>query len=154
MSNSLQPVTGSISHKAKQDGVSQMDAITGIEMTLLIDSSFSMTAQDAGPDNNEVRFSVATREAAKLQEQYPGLWMVVSFSDVATVCYNGIPDFKQGGTNLKAALDVVLELETTLALMGKDVSAMTHFVTTDGAVDDENGALAVARKIRGTINAI
>ena len=136
-------VAGSISDVAITKGKPLALAFMDVETVVIVDTSGSMSAQDSR--NGLSRYSVACSELSKLQAGQPGKILVISFSDEAKVCLNGVPYNFMGGTLVGRALQFAKQY---------DISGMNIIVISDGEPMDENEALAVARTFINPISTV
>lgn len=136
-------VPGSVGALAQSSGRSVAEVFMAVDAVVVVDTSGSMAAHDSR--GGQSRYDVACAELAKLQAAQPGKIGVISFSDSAQFCPNGVPVNGGGGTDLAGAL----RLAKTA-----DVAGMRFIVVSDGEPDDEEAALAEARRFVGRIDVI
>lgn len=136
-------IKGSLGAIAQRDGVSLAESFLSADAILVVDMSGSMGANDA--PGGLSRYEAAEGELRCLQEQNPGKIAVIAFSDTAEFCPTGIPRRMGAGTNLAGALRFVHPAD------GTDV----HFIViSDGEPDDQQKALAEARKFSSKIDTV
>lgn len=124
-SKALQIVPGSLTDIVKSNTSLQIaDAFMDITGVCIIDVSGSMLAQDSRDGLS--RYQVACQELAKLQQEHPGKYLVMGFSDEVKIHPNGVPEMQGSGTNMLLALKAAKEY---------DVSNMSFFLISDGAPD-------------------
>ena len=135
-------VKGSLSSIAKAKGITTGEAFANAKLIVLLDTSASMSRQDA-PGGQE-RYRAAVNQLAKLQAERQGEVVVVSWSTHAQYAPNGIPAFLGESTDLANALKFV-----------KHADGLFEFcVISDGEPDDEKAALAIASKFKSKISTI
>jgi hypothetical protein len=135
-------VKGSIGEAALKRNVSVAEAFMDAEAVVVIDSSETMAQEDAGRGRS--RYEAACDQLAKLQGEMPGKIAVVSFSDEAVFCPNGIPVFLRSGTDMAEALSFVKKCDGLMRII----------VIGDGEPNDEDETLRVARTFASRIDTI
>jgi Mg-chelatase subunit ChlD len=136
-------ITGSLSAIAQQEGKSIAETFVNADVVIIVDTSGSMDANDAG--NGLSRYEKACQELKNLQASLPGKLALLSFSDDVIFCPSGVPFNYQGGTDLTRALK--------FAKMA-DVKGMRFIVISDGQPNDEQEALNVAKTFKNRIDTI
>lgn len=136
-------VTGSINDVVQTKGQSLALAFMAVETVVLVDTSGSMGAMDSR--GGQSRYAIACEELSKLQSNNPGKILVISFSDEAKVCLNGVPYNFMGGTLVGRALQYAKQY---------DLEGMNIVLISDGEPLDPEEALAVARTFTNPINTI
>lgn len=136
-------VKGSLASVAKQTGITVAEAFMSAKLVVLVDTSASMSSDDA--PGGQSRYRAACNELAKLQAQNPGAVAVFSFSSVARFCPNGIPDFQQECTDVLTALRAIKKADGLLEIC----------LISDGQPTcDEGECLAYAAKFKSRISTI
>lgn len=153
--NDLQPVHGSITAVARQKGMSpalfvQQQARAGQLVIVCVDTSASMAEKDASIGDGDKRRKVSRNEAAqheaeRLQRDYPGQVLIVSWSSDARMCLDGHIEILDGGTSLMAALEIVEDF---------DGFPVPVFILSDGDVVDEDESIEWAMKHTIKLNTI
>lgn len=129
-------LVGSISQVAHSKGQSEADAMLNATTVVAVDTSGSMSSDDAGEGRNRERYEVACGELAKLQAARPGQIVVMSWSSQAMWDFDGVPTNQGATTNIMAALD---EFNSN----GLD-GLLTLTIIADGDVEQSHKAKAVA----------
>lgn len=142
MTTNTQMIAGSIGAIARQQGQAIAVSFISAEIIAVVDVSGSMDSHDAR--DHQSRYEVACQELATLQRQHPGEMAMVSFSNGAQFCPGGVPIYEGGGTDLTGALKFVKVADGTVRFM----------VISDGRPDNEETALAVARKFISRIDTV
>jgi Mg-chelatase subunit ChlD len=136
-------VPGSLSAIAQQSNKSIAESFLSADCIVIVDTSGSMGAHDSR--GGQSRYEVACQELAALQRQLPGKIAVLSFSNQTVFCPGGVPTYFGGSTDLAEALKFARVA---------DLPGMQFFVISDGSPDDEQRALAEARRYQNKINTI
>jgi uncharacterized protein YegL len=95
--------------------------------------------------DGQARYDVMVQELKKLQRQYPGQIAVISFSNEAIWCQNGMPIFQNGGTDMAEALRFAKRVDGTGILI---------YLISDGEPNDETETLRVAKSFVSEIHTI
>jgi hypothetical protein len=153
--NNISIVPGSLQAIATASGGSLAEAFTSADHVVIVDTSASMGQVDSTPARsiNEgrksgarmSRYQRACDELAKLQATLPGKVAVISFSSHAEFCPSGVP------TNLGMSTGLAEALAFARVADGCD---MTFTVISDGEPDDEEAALAEAKRFTSHISTI
>lgn len=141
MNTSLIP--GSLGRLASTTGRSIAETFINADAVVLVDTSGSMSAQDAA--GGQSRYDVACSELADLQAAMPGKLAVLSFSSDTVFCPHGTPTFLGERTNIAGALKFAKVA---------DVPGMRFIVISDGEPDNASAALRVARTYQNRIDVI
>lgn len=136
-------VPGSLSAVAKRDGQSLAETFLNADAVIIVDTSGSMATDDSRGGRR--RYDVALEELAALQQHMPGKIGVLAFSSTVQFCPGGQPPLLGGGTDLAGALRFAKVA---------DVEGMRFVVISDGAPDDPDQAIAVARTFKVPISTI
>lgn len=136
-------VPGSLSAIANQEGRALAETFLSVDAILMVDTSGSMTSEDA--PGNISRHDAAEAELKRLQAQLPGKIAVISFSDIAMFCPNGLPFRQDGGTQVSEALRLVKPA---------DDCGIRFFLISDGQPHDGPEALRIARTFKSRIDTI
>lgn len=135
-------VKGSVASFAKNKNIAIAEAMTEVDVVVLLDRSYSMQMNDA-PEGRR-RFDVACNQLAWLQGQMPGKVAVVGFSSSPELCPNGIPSITDGSTDMVEALRFVQPFD-----------GLVRFVLiSDGEPDDKFHTLKIASRFRSQIDTI
>ena len=137
-------VKGSLGQIAQQSGQSLAQTFIGAEVVVIVDTSGSMGTEDSFGGRS--RYEQACRELETLQANLPGRIAVMSFSSHIEFCPNGKPRDLRGSTDLEGALKFCKPADIP--------GAMRFIVISDGAPDDPNAALRVARTYQNKIDTI
>jgi hypothetical protein len=141
---SYELVRGSIGDLVRNEDRYMRDVMMNVTEVLLVDTSGSMNARDAGSDG-EQRYTVAVRELKNVQGQYPGRCAVFSFSTNCQFEFSGVPMFSKGGTHMDKAF------KTLQPFAGTD---LTVHVISDGLPNSVEKALKAAKALHLKINPI
>jgi len=136
-------VTGSIADVMGRENVSLAESFLSCDVMLLVDTSGSMSQNDA-PEGLS-RHDAAQRELEHLQNGQPGKFSVVSFSSEARFCPTGIPHRFNAGTDMAGALRFVKPA---------DDCGIRFFLITDGEPDSEKETLKVAKTFKSRIDVV
>ena len=117
-------------------------ALMDVEIVAIVDTSGSMEMSDG---TGKSRYDRAVDELKIIQEKNPGKVLVISFSDQAKVCLNGIPHNYCEGTKVARGLECAREY---------DMDGIQFVLICDGQPDDYDNAIAEARKFTQPINTI
>lgn len=147
--NSL--VVGSMAQVAKAKGIAlQVQIAQALESgncrVIGVDTSYSMKNRDVKTEKGLItRYEQAVKELATLQANYQGTILVVSFSEEAEFCLDGVPS-DQAGTNLSSFFDLVKDYDGLVEL----------FVICDGELEDYdfNYCLTAAKTFQSKVNTI
>ncbi|NNJ12097.1 VWA domain-containing protein [Chloroflexales bacterium ZM16-3] len=136
-------VAGSLTDMARQNG----GKITPPELIVLFDISYSMNDRDATllDGLTASRYQAGCEQLAIIQRKLPGKVAVIAFSQVVTVCPNGVPPEPESTTNLRAALEKA---------KGADSGTVRFVVISDGLPDDPGAALELAQAFTGKIDTV
>lgn len=126
----IKKAAGSLEDISDKTGLPVEEVMLNAAHVILIDTSGSMCAHDAGINGSEQRHDVAERELRSLQEMLPGKIAVISFSSDVIFCPSGIPVRQNSGTNIYKALQAIKPLDGTdvkfyLISDGEDHDSMT-----------------------------
>lgn len=149
MQNSLSKgiATGSIESVMRNTGKALARLIPECRALVVVDTSGSTDYKDRGREVS--RIDLAEQEVRNIQAMYPGLVLVVSFSDRVSLNLNGIPERFFGSTNLTAALEYVIEKPIYVNMLQIPI-----WLLSDGECDDPIGAMRVAKRIEVPINTV
>lgn len=136
-------VPGSITQVQKQSGKLLADVFSQIEMVVIFDSSGSMDYHDAA--NGKSRYDAACQELVYVQSQAPGKVAIISFSDNAQWCFNGVPEMLGMSTNLAGALKFAKQVDNPY---------IKFVVISDGEPNSRTEALEVAATLKGKISCV
>lgn len=118
-------------------------ALMEAKLILVCDRSGSMTTNDAS--ENRPRYTVEDEVVKELQEKYAGQIAIVSFSDMAYMCLNGVLPYPDGGTNMAGALRFVHPV----------VESGIHAVlVSDGEPDDKQEVIYIAKQMKGFLDVV
>jgi len=143
MSN-LSVIPGSIGAIAKQSGKSLAESFLSCEVIILVDTSGSMTQNDAR--NGKSRYEQAQAELTNLQNKLPGKVAVISFNSDVQFSPSGIPSPATGSTAMEKALQFVL--------IADKIPGMRFFLISDGDPNDERETLKIARMFHNKIDTV
>ena len=143
MTTRLDIVPGSLSAVAGKANMTLAESFLNVDALILVDTSASMDSNDAA--GGKKRYTVAVEELKRLQTSLPGKIGVVSFSDHAVFCPGGVPQFLCNGTNLAGALRYI---------KAADDLGIKFIVISDGAPDEPEEAIAVAKKFKTKIDVV
>lgn len=146
--NQSTALMGSIAQIAKDKGISEADAMLSATTVVAVDTSASMSDEDAGEGRNEERYEVACRELAAIQAARPGQIVVLSWSSSAQWCPDGVPANQGSGTCIMSAIRAFLDA-------GLD-GLLNLTIIADGDVNegDRQEALAVVPKMQSRVDTI
>jgi len=136
-------VPGSLSAIAKQENKSIAESFVNADLIVIVDTSGSMASQDSR--GGKSRYDVACEELAYLQAKHPGKIAVLAFSNNVQFCPSGVPTYFGDSTDMAKALQFA-----KIA----DVPGMQFILISDGAPDDPEKILKIARTYRNKIFAI
>lgn len=141
-------LVGSISQVAHAAGMSEADAMLEAQVVVAMDTSISMGECDAGKGRDEERYTVACDELAVLQSQRPGQIVVMSWSNYAIWCADGVPVNQQGGTDIVSAIRAFVDA-------GFD-DLLTLTIMADGEVAEaqQKEAKRLVSKMKSKVNTI
>lgn len=142
-SNQQTIVAGSVGAVARKNGTSIASGFLNVKAFVMVDISGSMQTCDAGGGLS--RYEAALAQLTRLQDQNPGEIAVGSFASSANFCPAGVPTFPGGGTDMAAALSMMLMADNT------DIRLV---LISDGEPDSAPNALKIARKFRSRIDTI
>ena len=146
-------VLGSIRQVAMQKGIAPQVAImealqSGNCRIIGVDTSYSMQERDVKVEGDAriSRYAQACKELAKLQADFAGTVLVVSFSDEAEFCLDGVPSNQENGTYLTSFFNLVKDYDGLAEL----------FVICDGDLNDYDyqNCVAAARKMQSKVNTV
>lgn len=120
---------GSIAQIAHMRGQSEADAMLNATTVVAVDTSASMTEQDAGEAGNQERYEVACDQLAILQAARPGEVVVMSWSTRAIWDFDGVPTYQMSGTDIMAPINEFLS-------SGLD-GLLNLTIIADGEVDED-----------------
>ena len=135
-------VPGSLAAIAQRDNLSLAESFLSVDGILVVDMSGSMAAKDA--PGGKPRFEAACEELRRLQAEMPGRVAVIAFSGVPEFCPGGVPPFLGGGTDMAAALRMVLPADGLARIV----------LISDGDPDSPSETLAIARQFKSRIDTI
>lgn len=136
-------IPGSLSAISQQSNKSLAETFLSVDAILMVDTSGSMESEDA--PGNISRHDAAEAELKRLQAQLPGKIAVISFSDVAMFCPNGLPIRFGGGTCMAEALKLVKPA---------DDCGIKFFMISDGQPHDKAETLRLAKTFKSKINVV
>ena len=117
-------------------------ALMEAKLILVCDRSGSMVESDA---DSKPRYAVEDEVVKDLQGKYAGQIAVVTFSDSAYMCLDGILPYPEGGTNMSGALRFVQPV----------VEAGIHAaLISDGLPDDKEPVLYLAKQMKGFLDVV
>lgn len=128
---------GSLQDAADKSARSLLDVMADMAALVAIDTSSSMTLQDA--QDGVSRHEAAEQSLRNLQRDNPGKIGLIQFSNEAMWRPTGVPQRTGGMTNLAAALQLMLPYD------GADVGL---YVITDGEPNNENHCLELAGQFK------
>lgn len=152
MNNNTSLVVGSIKQVAMQKGIAPQVAImealqSGNCRIIGVDTSYSMKEPDVKVEGGVItRYAKACKELAKLQADFAGTVLVVSFSDEAEFCLDGVPSNQENGTYLTSFFNLVKNYD----------GLAEFFIICDGDLNDYDyeNCVAAARKMVSKVNTV
>lgn len=135
-------IKGSLQSIANKSMITVAQAFVDCEVIVLMDSSASMTAEDAP---GQSRWRKACNQLAKLQSENPGKVCLICFDDKQTFEPSGIARYPNGSTDIAGALSFVWKADDT---------GLKFVVISDGEPDDDEAAIAMARQFKSKISCI
>ena len=135
-------VKGSIQDIANCTGQQIAELFIDVDLIAIFDSSGSMSATDLG---DKTRYQRACDALKTLQNDNPGRIAIITFSDKASWCFDGIPEFLSSNTNLAGALAFAKTADNKFVKM---------VVISDGQPDNEESALSIAQTMEAEISTI
>lgn len=141
MSNSL-VVKGSLQDIAKRTGSDLKKLFIDVELVVLLDTSFSMSALD-GTESS--RYERAVEDLKKLQAQHPGQIALISFSSESEWCLGGVPTFRGNTTDMAGGLRFAKQVDNPY---------VTFVIISDGCPNSESETLEVAATVKAQINTV
>jgi hypothetical protein len=141
MSNQL--VYGSLSDIAQRSGKSVAHTFLNIDALIMVDTSASMETEDCSGGRR--RYDLACEQLIRLQREIPGKIGLISWNSDARFCPGGIPSSPYGGTDLANVLTFIQPADGT---------GIKLILISDGEPDNEDKALALAKKFKSQIETI
>lgn len=138
----IEPVRGSLVQVSQASNKPLAKVMLGISAVILFDSSSSMGLSAGG---SESRYELAHRELSRLQAEIPGKIAVVAFGETVAFCPDGNPPAPHGGTAMTEALEFCKLF---------DIKSTKFILISDGAPNNRDTALDVAKTYKNTIHTV